>query len=257
MAENKRQFPTEVVDLPSKGYFYPEDNPLSSGKVEVKYMTAREEDILTSANLIQKGIVLDKLLEALVVSDVNLDDILIGDKNAIMIASRVLAYGKDYTFEFMDPSSGKTREETVDLTSLDHKKLNFNDYDKGKNEFDFDLPGSKRKLTFKLLTQRDEKAIDSQLKALKKISKGTGIDPEITTRLKASIVAVDGNRDGNEINSFVDNEFLSIDSFAYRTYLTSITPDVDLSFSVELDDGELEEVAVPVTATFFWPSTTR
>ena len=98
MAEEKRQFPTEVIDLPSKGHFYPKDNPLSSGQVEIKYMTAKEEDILTSGNLIQKGIVLDKLLEALIVSDVNLDDILVGDKNAIMLASRVLAYGKEYTF---------------------------------------------------------------------------------------------------------------------------------------------------------------
>lgn len=257
MAKEKSQFPTEMISLPSNGYFYPEDNPLSSGEVEIKYMTAREEDILTSTNLIQKGIVLDKLLDALVVSDVDLDDILIGDKNAIMIAARVLAYGKDYTFEFVDPSSGNKRDETVDLTSLENKKINFNDFEKGKNEFDFDLPGSKRKLTFKLLTQRDEKAIDSQLKALKKISKSTGIDPEITTRLKSSIIAVDGNRDGNAVNSFVDNEFLSLDSFAYRTYLTAITPDVNLSFSVELDNGEVEEVAVPVTAAFFWPSTTR
>ncbi|MBT7557137.1 hypothetical protein HN615_09455 [Candidatus Woesearchaeota archaeon] len=257
MAKEKSQFPTEMISLPSKGYFYPEDNPLSSGEVEVKYMTAREEDILTSTNLIQKGIVLDKLLDALVVSDVDLDDILIGDKNAIMVAARVLAYGKDYTFDFVDPSSGNKRDETVDLTSLENKKINFNDYEKGKNEFDFKLPGSKRKLTFKLLTQRDEKANDSQLKALKKISKSTGIDPEITTRLKSSIIAVDGNRDDSVINSFVDNEFLSIDSFAYRVYLTTITPDVDLSFTVELDNGEVEEVAVPVTATFFWPSTSR
>ena len=95
MAEEKRQFPTEVIDLPSKGYFYPKDSPLSSGQVEIKYMTAKEEDILTSGNLIQKGIVLDKLLEALIVTEgVTLDDVLIGDKNAIMVASRVLAYGK-------------------------------------------------------------------------------------------------------------------------------------------------------------------
>ena len=130
MAEEKRQFPTEVIDLPSKGYFYPEDNPLSSGQVEIKYMTAREEDILTSINLIQKGIVLDKLLEALVVSDINLDDILIGDKNAIMVASRVLAYGKDYKFEFIDPSSGDTREESVDLTKMKDKKVDFKKFER-------------------------------------------------------------------------------------------------------------------------------
>ena len=257
MAEEKRQFPTEVIDLPSKGYFYPEDNPLSSGQVEIKYMTAREEDILTSINLIQKGIVLDKLLEALVVSDVNLDDILIGDKNAIMVASRVLAYGKDYIFDFTDPSSGETREESVDLTKLKDKKVDFSKYEKGKNEFDFELPASKKVITFKILTQRDEKQIDNELKAMKKFTKESGIDPEITTRLKASILAVDGDRERNTVNKFVDNEFLSVDSFAYRVYLASITPDIDLSYSVELDNGEVEEVAVPVTAQFFWPSVIR
>ena len=257
MAEEKRQFPTEVIDLPSKGYFYPKDNPLSSGQVEIKYMTAREEDILTSINLIQKGIVLDKLLEALVVSDVNLDDILIGDKNAIMVASRVLAYGKDYIFDFTDPSSGETREESVDLTKLKDKKVDFSKYEKGKNEFEFELPASKKVIIFKILTQRDEKQIDNELKAMKKLTKESGIDPEITTRLKASILAVDGDRERNTVNKFVDNEFLSVDSFAYRVYLVSITPDIDLSYSVELDNGEIEEVAVPITATFFWPSVIR
>ena len=257
MAEEKRQFPTEVIDLPSKGYFYPEDSPLSSGQVEIKYMTAREEDILTSINLIQKGIVLDKLLEALVVSDINLDDILIGDKNAIMVASRVLAYGKDYKFEFIDPSSGDTREESVDLTKMKDKKVDFKKFEKNKNEFDFELPACKKVIIFKLLTQREEKQIASELKAMKKLTKESGIDPEITTRLKASIIAIDGNRERNTINKFVDTEFLSVDSFAYRTYLTSITPDIDLSYLVELDNGEVEEVAVPITATFFWPSTIR
>ena len=257
MAEEKRQFPTEVIDLPSKGYFYPEDSPLSSGQVEIKYMTAREEDILTSINLIQKGIVLDKLLEALVVSDVNLDDILIGDKNAIMVASRVLAYGKDYKFEFTDPSSGDTREESVDLTKMKDKKVDFKKFEKNKNEFDFELPACKKVIIFKLLTQREEKQIASELKAMKKLTKESGIDPEITTRLKASILAVDGDRERNTVNKFVDNEFLSVDSFAYRVYLVSITPDIDLSYSVELDNGEIEEVAVPITATFFWPSVIR
>ena len=119
MAEVK--FPTEVVDLPSQGLIYPKDSPLSSGKVEVKYMTAKEEDILTSANLIQKGIVLDKLLQALIVSEgVNLDDVLIGDKNAIMIASRILAYGKDYKFEYTDPSNNEKKTHTIDLSKLEH-----------------------------------------------------------------------------------------------------------------------------------------
>ena len=105
MAETK--FPTQMVTLPSKSWFYDSANPLSSGEVEVKYMTAKEEDILTSQNLIKKGVVFDKLLDALVVSKIKLDDMLIGDKNAVLIAARVLAYGKNYEFDYIDPLTGE------------------------------------------------------------------------------------------------------------------------------------------------------
>jgi hypothetical protein len=93
MAEFK--FPTEEVELPSKGLLYPENNPLRSGKVEIKYMTAKEEDILSNASFIQKGIVLDKLLESVIVSKININDLVIGDKNAVLIATRILGYGKN------------------------------------------------------------------------------------------------------------------------------------------------------------------
>ena len=258
MAEEKRKFPTEVVSLPSKGHFYPEDNPLSSGEIEVKYMTAKEEDILTSQSLIRKGVVLDKLLEALVVSDVNLDDILIGDKNAVMVAARVLGYGKEYSFEYDCPSCGARNKDEVDLTVLEDKEVDFKKLEKGKNEFEFALPSSKRNITYKLLDQRDEKAIDSELKALKKFTKDSGVDPEITTRLKRAIVAVDGNGERKEVNDFVDNEFLSRDSLAFRDHISSITPDVDMNYSyVSSIDGEIKEITVPVTVQFFWPDTRK
>ena len=108
---NKFQFPSEIIELPSKGLVYPSTNPLSSGKIEMKYMTAAEEDILTNQNYIQKGIVLEKLLKSLIVSKVNYDDLIIGDKNAILIASRILGYGKDYEFMY------KGEKISVDLTS--------------------------------------------------------------------------------------------------------------------------------------------
>ena len=250
MAEEKRQFPTEMISLPSKGYLYPDDNPLSSGEVEIKYMTAREEDILTSQNLIQKGIVLDKLLESLIVSDVNHDDILLGDKNAILLASRVLAYGKDYEFEYVD-TDGETRINSVDLTSFESKEIDFKKFTKGVNEHEFQLPNSKKVITFKFVSQGDEKAVESQLKALSKISRD--IVPEITTRLKQQIVAVDGNRDTAVINKFVDNELLSRDSLAFRKYLTTVTPDVNMTCVVTMIDGSDEEITVPVTVQFFWP----
>jgi hypothetical protein len=100
MEENKFKFPTEMVDLPSKGLIYPEDSPLAEGKIEMKYMTAREEDILTNQAYIKQGTVLDKLLQSLIITKINYDDLILGDKNALFIAARVLGYGKDYTFEY-------------------------------------------------------------------------------------------------------------------------------------------------------------
>ena len=245
MAEVK--FPTEVVDLPSQGLLYPKDSPLSSGQIEIKYMTAREEDILTSANLIKKGIVIDKLLEALIIDkSIKLDDMLLGDKNAILIASRILAYGKDYEVEI----DGK--EVVVDLTTLKEKKLDEKIVVNGANEFDFQLPATKRKLTFKLLTQSDEKSMDKEIQGYKKI--GDGIGYETTTRLKHQILSVDGDAKKASINSFVDNEFLSRDSRDFRAHVNSINPDVEMK-SVYIDeDGNEKEFTVPMTVTFLWPS---
>ena len=245
MAEVK--FPTEVVDLPSKGLLYPEDSPLSSGQIEIKYMTAREEDILTSANLIKKGIVVEKLIEALIVDkSINVDDLLVGDKNAILIASRILAYGKEYEVEVDGQSV------TVDLTQLKDKKLDESLVTNNVNEFEFELPATKRKLTFKLLTSADDKQIDKEVQGYEKV--GDGIGYELTTRLKHMIVSVDGDTKRASINSFVDNEFLSRDSIAFRTYAAEIMPDVDMTSTYTDVDGEEKEFTVPMTVSFLWPT---
>ena len=244
MAEVK--FPTEVVDLPSKGLLYPKDSPLSSGTIEVKYMTAREEDILTSANLIKKGVVVEKLLESLIVDkSIKVDDLLIGDKNAVLIAARILAYGKEYEIEF----SGQKM--VVDLTQLKDNKLDESLVSNGVNEFEFELPATKRKLTFKMLTSGDEKAIDAEVKGYEKVD---GIGYELTTRLKHQIISIDGDTKRASINSFVDNEFLSRDSIAFRMHVSEIMPDVDMTSTYTDEDGNEKEFTVPMTVTFLWPS---
>ena len=240
-------FPTEVVDLPSQGLLYPKDSPLSSGKIEVKYMTAKEEDILTSANLIRKGIVVEKLIESLIVDkSIDIDTILVGDKNAILIASRILAYGKKYEVEI----DGQTVE--VDLTTLKDKEVDKSVFTKGVNEFEFELPATKRKLTFKLLTSGDEKSIDTEIKGYEKIGDGIGYD--LTTRLKNMILSIDGDTKRASINSFVDNEFLSRDSLVFRTYANKIMPDVDMTSEYIDEDGEEKEFTVPMTVQFLWPT---
>tara|TARA_R110001592_G_scaffold282659_1_gene550443 strand:+ start:1698 stop:2411 length:714 start_codon:yes stop_codon:yes gene_type:complete len=237
-----------MVELPSQGHFYMDGHPLSKGKVEVKYMTAKEEDILTSQNLIQQGSVIDVLLEALIVDkSVKVHDLLIGDKNAIMIAARILGYGKDYDFEYDGV------EQKTDLSLLEAKQLDLSKFPKGVNQFSFKLPNSKREIKFKLLNGMDENSIDLEIKARQKISKIQS--SQLTTRLKHMIVSVDGKTDREYITNFVDNEFLSRDSLAFRNYLSSITPDVDMTTTVVDSNGKESEVTIPVTVRFFWPTT--
>ena len=245
--KEKPKFPTEIVPLPSGGKYYPDGHPLSSGEVEVKYMTANEEDILTSQNLIKQGKVIDVLLDSLVQGDFDMNDMLIGDKNAVMIAARVLGYGKDYEFEMEDPLTGEKEKQVLDLTTLDHKEIDFD------GDYTFELPNSKRVLGWKFITQRDENEITEELKALRKVTKRSGIEQEVTTRLRKVITSVDGDESVGTINNFVNNEFLSRDSKAFRDYLLSVTPDVDLNIIVDFSSGEEVEVTVPMTVEFFWP----
>ena len=241
------KFPTEVVDLPSKGLLYPKENALSSGKIEIKYMTAKEEDILTSVNLIQKGVVIEKLLESLIVDkSIKVNDLLIGDKNAVLIASRILVYGKEYEVEV------EGRKVEVDLTTLEDKFIDESIVTNGANEFEFELPATKRKVTFKFLTSADEKEIDKEVEGYKKI--GDGIGYELTTRLKHQIISIDGDAKKTSVQNFVDNEFLSRDSMAFRNYVNEIMPDVDMTSTYIDADGNEKEFTVPMTVSFLWPS---
>jgi len=249
VTENKFKFPTEIVELPSKGLIYPKDNPLSSGKIEMKYMTAKEEDILTNQNYISKGIVLDKLIESLIVSKINYRDLITGDKNALLIASRVLGYGKDYTFKSFNSSTSQMEDFTIDLTTLEDKLLDPNDLkENGVNEFEFTLPHSKTTITYKLLTHGDEKDIEREIKGLQKINKEAS--PESSTRLKYLITSVDGDREKKTIREFVDNYLLARDSRALRDEIKRIAPDVNLIYTGEDDE---EGIVIPINLNFFWP----
>lgn len=250
------RFPTEIIDLPSRGLFYPEGHPLASGKIEMKYMTAREEDILTSQNLIKQGVVLDKLFQSLIITPIKYDDLLLGDKNAIMIAARILGYGKDYEVEIVDPDGdGKDKiKVSIDLTTIEPKEIPWELITPHSNEFEFVLPASKRTVTFKSVTQGLDKQITQAVKNQAKIIKSTGIDKEFTTRLKYIITSVDGNRDQPYINEFVDNELFARDSRELRTYMQKISPDIDMKVTIISEaSGEPHVIDLPIDVSFFWP----
>jgi len=240
MAEFK--LPTETIELPSKGLLYPSDSPLASGTIEMKYMTAKEEDILTNQSYIQNGTVLDKLLQSLIVTKISYDDLLIGDKNAIMIAARILGYGKDYKFIY------RGEEETVDLSKIENSPLHEEVQNAKSNEFAFTLPGSGNVITFKLLTHGDEKKIEQETKGLTKINKNSSTT--ITTRLKHQILSINGETEKPKIREFVDNYLLAQDSRALRERIKELSPDIDLTFFPENGDNRVD---IPIGLNFFWP----
>tara|TARA_E500000331_G_scaffold42835_1_gene35415 strand:+ start:501 stop:1250 length:750 start_codon:yes stop_codon:yes gene_type:complete len=246
MAEHK--FPTEVIDLPSQGKVYPKDSPLSDGKIELKYMTTKEEDILMSQNLIKKGVVIDKLIDSLIVTDgVKQDDLILGDKNAVLVAARILAYGPQYTVGVPNPKNPEeTIEHTFDLTECPFTKVS-EDLDYSGNSFKYTTEVGKNELTFRLLTGKEEKLIEKDIKQLAKY----GTESDLTTRLRYIIISVDGNSDQETITSYSQN-MLARDSVAFRKYMTDITPDIELEQEIELG-GDTVSVAIPLTVEFFWP----
>jgi hypothetical protein len=236
------KFPTEFVELPSKGLLYPSENPLSSGKLEIKYMSAREEDILTNQSYIQDGTVFDRLFKSLIVTPIDYDDLLIGDKNALMVAARILGMGAKYDFKY------RGKDESVDLTTLKNKEVDYSLFKNGENHFTFTLPHSGNVLTFKLLTHKDERQIDDEIKGLQSISKAdVGI---LTTRLKYMITSVNGKTDKEQIRNFVNNEFLSLDTREFRKFINKISPDINLTF---FPSGSKESTSLPLGLSFLWP----
>jgi len=249
--ESKMSLPTETIELPSKGLIYPLENPLSSGTIEMKYMTAKEEDILSNQNYIKNGTVFDKLLRSLVVSKINYDDLCIGDKNAILIAARILGYGKDYQIKYPHPQTGEEELVVIDLAEIKNKEVDYSLFTHN-NEFTYTLPKSKNEIVFKILTHRDEKSIDEELKGLKKIN----LSAEVTTRLKRAILAVNGDREPKTIRDYVDNYMLAVDAQALRNYMKLTSPDLDLSFTFVGSDGYTQEgVDLPLGVSFFYPNT--
>jgi len=246
--------PTEVIPLPSKGRFYPEGHPLRSGTIEMKYMTAREEDILASQNLIKQGVVIDKLLQSLIVTKINYNDLLTVDKNAIFIAARILAYGEEYSVSITCPNCTEKATTTIDLQQFSEKEIDWTTFVDGEIYHKFTLPVTKNVLTLKMLTHGDEKNIEEASKMYKKANKTQGVDRDLTTRLKQVIVAVDENTDANFINKFVDSMF-SRDSLSLRNHLKKVTPDIDTTFDYECPhcNHEMANMQLPIDVGFFWP----
>lgn len=247
------EFPTATIDLPSRGWFYPKEHPLACGTIEMHYMTAKHEDILTSRNLIVKGTVIEKLMEALIgTPSVKYEDLLIGDRNQVLVAARILGYGKDYTATVKCPSCDNESSEEINLEDLKDKEIEFNPAQKGQNEFSFTLPICGKEITFKLFTVRDDINSRRELSSLKKITKGD-VTSEVTTRMRQAILSVDGETDKTKIRSFIEN-MPARDARSFREHTALIMPDIDARFDFECSKcGHVDRLEVPISFEFFWP----
>jgi hypothetical protein len=247
------KYPTEVIPLPTKGWFYPEGHVLSSGEIEIKQMTAKEEDLLANQELIKKGKVLDKLLESVIVNkEIKLDEVLVPDKNAIFIAMRRLAYGDEYDVSVLCPQCSAQNKVKINLSELSYKKFNFDEHPKGQNNFTFKLPSSGVTITYKLMSKIDEQSIDAELAQIKKISKdNTG---ELTTRLKYLLTSIDGNTDRIAIRKFVEERMVAKDSLALRKHIREYNPDVDMTFNFTCSECGFERrLDMPLGSSFLFP----
>lgn len=228
ITENK--FPTEIVELPSKGLLYPSDSVLSSGKLEMKYMTTKEEDILSTTSYIRSGVVLDKLFQSMLVTKFKYDDLLLGDRNAVMIAARIYGYGPIYEAKVTTPS-GATQPVQIDLTKVRYKEVDESLITKGSNIISFKLPQSGHVIEFSLLTVGMQKDIDTALERQRKYAPKDAPEENLTTRLRYMIKSVDGVKDSAAINSLVLNMKVQ-DSRALREFIGKVQPDVDLTIEV-------------------------
>lgn len=233
--------PKETIDLPSKGYFYPEGSLLASGKIDLYYATAKNEDILTNTNWIKDGTVIDRFIKSLIPSEYNYDEILLCDKDALMVATRIMTYGPKYDFTY----GGK--ETSCDLSKIEEKEIDLGKFKKGENNFEFKLPNTGITITFKFLTHKDEKELEREIKA---IEKNLNQSTEISTRLKYTITSVNGETDKKVIRDFVDKSLIARDSKALRDYIKEMQPGIKFEFDL---DEEGQKVRLPINTNFFWP----
>ena len=248
--------PTEFVDLPSGGRFYPEGHPLHDKDcIELKQMTAREEDILTSRTLLKKGVALDRVIESIIVDkSIDPNTLLVGDRNAIIIAIRSSGYGSDYSTNVTCPGCGEINRYTFDLREAnvyrgeDAHQLELVDH--GDGTFTTTLPKTSIDVRFRLLVGHDEKNLASSVTNARKRK---GEEHNVTNQLANLLVAVNED-DSAEARNYVINNIPSMDSRHLRMAYKLAAPNIDLKQYFECPECEYsQDMEVPLGAEFFWP----
>lgn len=242
----------ESVPLPSRGVIYNNNSLQGTESVEIKPMTAKEEDILTSRAYIKNGTVITKLIKSCLINrTIDPDDLISGDRNALLIALRITGYGSDYTLEINCPNCGSTNKSTFDLSQLEIKRLKVEPVELGQNIFEVTLPVTKKSVKVKFLTGHDER--EMMIISDRKKKSGLNVENSVTDRLSRSIISIEGITDRNKINLFVQH-MPARDSLALRRFLDDYEPGIDMKSHMTCDScHEESEVDLPIGASFFWP----
>ena len=229
--ENKQRskLPSIVVELPSKGLIYPESGPLREGKLEIRYMTAYDEDILTNSSYIQSGIVFDKLLESIILSPIDINDISATDRDALILYSRIVSYGAEYPVVLTDPETKNQIERIVDLNKLTNKPFNLVSNSDG--EFEYDFGSNKLKFIYNVRIK------DTMT---------------VTDILNLIITEINGSRSKSDIESFIRYDFLARDAKQFREYFAKNSPGIDYNYEFEGEDGSTFITPFPVGPDLFW-----
>jgi len=247
--------PVEAIPIPSEGRVYHPDTSLYGKQMlEIKAMTAQEEDILASRALIMQGTVITHLIQScLVDKTVNVRDMLIGDRNALMIAVRITGYGSNYSAESVCPECDEKSVQDYNLGELEIKRLDLSPARDGENLFSFKLPITKKTVEFKFLTGADEEERSLVMERKKKMMPNMKVDSTVTSKLGQTIVSVDGVIEKNKVNSFVKN-MPARDSRSLRTYVQKHEPGIDMNVWMKCPHcSESSKVSLPIGGNFFWP----
>ena len=245
------EVPVESVPLPSGGKLYAEETGLKNKEtIRIKAMTAHEEDILLSQAYIKEGIVIDKVIESCVTEKINIADLILGDKNALMVSLRITGYGSDYNVT-STCSCGYKNAVCINLGELSVKRLKIEPVKEGQNLFSFELPITKKTVVFKFVdghSEREKEIVEKRYKQL-------GIEREnsVTGLLESVIVSIDGIDDKNKITHFIKN-MPARDSKSLRTFITKNEPGIDMTWNYKCQScGSDNDIVIPITSEFFWP----
>lgn len=253
---NQLQQEYEIIELPSKGLIYSKQSPLSSGKIELRYPTALDQNILLSVKLLKSGKAIDTFLSNLLLDKkINLGQLLLGDKNALIYAARILAYGSSYQFSGDCPNCKKLNKNvTVDLNEITNKEIKqeYLDLYKNQNEFQFKLPSSGILVKFKLITTDISNQIQNKISVQENL--GLTDTKSMTIRLSQQIIQFNGLKKYNQIKNSVQ-KMRSQDSLALRSYINKLTPDIQNQIQFEcIHCNHKQKFDIQLDENFFWPT---